>query len=109
MVFCLCFCGVRSWLCYCGLLGRRERPPMKREGIMVGEKFLPADVIEHILNLRRLGVQKDTWKGHDGYSWTYTCMPEGGYISIACQDSLFEFGTSAAWSVAIDEYLKLLD
>ena len=47
---------------------------------MVGEKFLPADIIEHILNLRRLGVQKDIWKGHDGYSWMYTCMPECGYI-----------------------------
>ena len=34
---------------------------MKREGIMVGEKFLPADIIEHVLNLRRLGVQKDIW------------------------------------------------
>ena len=53
---------------------------MKREGIMVGEKFLPADIIEHVLNLRRLGIQKDIWKGYDGYSWMYTCMPECGYI-----------------------------
>ena len=88
---------------------------MRRESIMVGEKFLPANIIEHVLNLRRLGVQKDIWKGYDGYSWMYTCMPECGYIDIVChrgglqQDISFDFGTSAAWSVAVDEYLKLLD
>lgn len=82
---------------------------------MIGEKFLPADIIEHILNLRRLGIQKSIWKGLDGYSWMYTCMPECGYIDIVChrgglqQDISFDFGTSAAWSVAVDEYLKLLD
>ena len=82
---------------------------------MIGEKFLPADIIEHVLNLRRLGIQKDIWKGYDGYSWMYTCMPECGYIDIVChrgglqQDISFDFGTSAAWSIAVDEYLKLLD
>lgn len=43
------------------------------------------------------------------------CMPECGYIDIVChrgglqQDISFDFGTSAAWSIAVDEYLKLLD
>lgn len=88
---------------------------MKGEGIFVGEKFLPAEVIKHILNLRRLGVQQDLWSGGDGYFWLYNCMPETGYICITRhkdgldQDVKYEFGTSTAWSAAVNEYLKLLD
>lgn len=88
---------------------------MKPEGIMVGDEFLPADIIEHVLNMRRLGVQYDLWSGHDGYFWLYNCMPETGYICIVRhkdgldQDVKYEFGTAAAWSVAVNEYLNLLD
>lgn len=83
---------------------------------MVGEKFLPADIIEHVLNLRRLGVQKSIWNDHNGYFWAYQCSPEENYaITIVAHkeglaaDIRFEFGTSAAWSAVVNAYLNILD
>ena len=88
---------------------------MRKEGTITRKKSMPEDIIKHVPNLRRKKKKKDIWKGYDGYSWMYTCMPECGYIDIVChrdglqQDISFDFGTSAAWSIAVDEYLKLLD